>query len=82
MDITINAKALNHLYCAIDQNQINKLPEFSNVFELWRSLEILNEGYSQIKESKINRLMCDLDNFKMETGEEIEGVISRIFELI
>ena len=82
LDITTNAKALNHLYCAIDQNQINKLPEFSNAFELWRSLEILNEGNSQIKESKINRFMCDLDNFKMETGEEIEGMISRFTMII
>ena len=82
LESSINAKALNHLYCAIDRGQINKLPEFNNAYELWKSLETINEGTSQIKESKINRYMCDLDNFKMEAGEEIEVMISRFTMIV
>ena len=34
LDITVNTKSLNHLFCAIDQNKINELSEFNNAFEL------------------------------------------------
>ena len=77
-----NAKALNQLLCAIDREQINKLPECGNAYDLWKSLEMVNEGTSQVKESKINRFMCELDNFKIESGEEIDHMISRFTIII
>ena len=77
-----NAKVLNQLLCAIDRDQVSKLPECGNAYDLWKSLEMVNEGTSQVKESKINRFMCESDNFNMESGEEIDHMISRFTVII
>ena len=43
---------------------------------------MVNEGTSRVKEPKINRFMCELDNFKMESEEEIDHMISRFTVII
>ena len=42
----LNAKAMNALYCEIDQNEFNRISVCSTAHEIWHSLEIIHEGTS------------------------------------
>ena len=48
----LNAKAMNALYCAIDQAEFNRISMCSTAHDIWHSLDIIHEGTSKVKEAK------------------------------
>ena len=37
---SLNAKAMNALFCALDKNEFNWIFTFEMAFDIWRTLEI------------------------------------------
>ena len=51
---SLNAKAMNALFCALDKNEFNYISTCETAHYIWHILEITHEGLSIVKESKIN----------------------------
>ncbi|CAL9097919.1 unnamed protein product [Musa textilis] len=73
---SLNAKAMNALFCALDKNEFNRISTCKTVFEIWRTLEITHEGTSRVKDSKVNILMHDFEVFRMAPSETIDDMFS------
>ena len=41
---SLNTKAMNALYCALDKNEFNRISICDSAFDIWRSLEVTHEG--------------------------------------
>ena len=53
-EATLDARALNALYYAIDENEYNRISTCETAYQVWHSLEILHEGTNKVKEAKIS----------------------------
>ncbi|CAL9074611.1 unnamed protein product, partial [Musa textilis] len=69
---SLNAKAMNALFCALDKNEFNRISTCETAFDIWRTLEITHEGTSRVKDSKVNILMHDFEIFRMAPSETID----------
>ncbi|KAH9780463.1 hypothetical protein KPL71_008084 [Citrus sinensis] len=52
---TLNSKAMNALFCALDKKEFHIVSSCESANEIWHKLEVVNEGTNQVKESKISR---------------------------
>ena len=43
-EATLNARAMNALYCTIDENEYNRISTCEMTYEVWHSLEIFNSA--------------------------------------
>ena len=50
---SMNAKAMNILYCALERNDFNCISTCLNTHNIWHLLEVTHEGTNQVKEKKI-----------------------------
>ena len=60
--ISLDARAMNILYCALDRGEFNRISSCTNAKKIWHALEITHEGINQVKESKISLL--DYQHYK------------------
>ena len=68
---SLNAKAMNALFCALDKNEFNRISTCETAFDIWHTLEITHEGTRSVKDSKVNLLMHDFELFQMKPSETI-----------
>jgi hypothetical protein len=54
---SIDAKAMNTLYCALRRSKCNIISSCKNVRDIWHALEVTHEGTNQVKGSKIDMLV-------------------------
>ena len=73
----MNARAMNALYYAIDENEYNRISTCELAYEVYHSLEILHEGTNKVKEAKISGLVHKYELFKMIKGESIKEMFGR-----
>ena len=73
----LNAKAMNALYCAIDQNEFNRISICESAYDIWHSLEVIHEGTNKVKEAKISSLVRKYELFKMNKDEPITEMFTR-----
>ncbi|KAH9744087.1 hypothetical protein KPL70_003536 [Citrus sinensis] len=52
---TLNSKAMNALFCALDKKEFHRVSSCESANEIWHKLEVVYEGTNQVKESKISR---------------------------
>ena len=78
----LNAKAMNALYCAIDQAEFNRISVCSTAHDIWHSLEVIHEGTSKVKEAKISSLVRKYELFKMKKEENITQMFTRFTDII
>ena len=78
----LNAKAMNALYCAIDQAEFNRISVCSTAHDIWHSLEIIHEGTNKFKEAKISSLVRKYELFKMKKEENITQMFTRFTDII
>ena len=74
---TINAKAINMLFCALDQNEYNRVSICTTAYQIWQTLKITHEGTNKVKQAKIAMLKSQFQNFKMKPNETINDMYSR-----
>ena len=60
---SLNVKAMNVLFCALDKNEFNRVFIYEITFDIWHTLETTHEGTSRVKYSKVNLLMHDFELF-------------------
>ncbi|XP_019256245.1 PREDICTED: uncharacterized protein LOC109234627 [Nicotiana attenuata] len=72
--ITVNAKAKNLLYNAINGEEYKKISSCETAKEMWDKLEVTYEGTSKVKETRINLLVREYELFQMKDGESAEAM--------
>ena len=79
---SLNAKAMNALFCALDKNEFNRVFLCETAFNIWRTLEITHEGTSRVKDSKVNILLHDFELFQMKSSETIGDMYTRFTDVV
>lgn len=79
---SLNAKAMNALYCSLDKNEYNRISQCDSAKEIWDKLEITHEGTNQVKESKMNLLVHEYELFKMKEHESISEMFTRFTDIL
>ena len=79
---SLNAKAMNALFCALDKNEFNRISTCEMAFDIWRTLEITHEGTSRVKDSKVNILLHDFELFRMQPSETIGDMYTRFTDVV
>ena len=79
---SLNAKAMNALFCALDKNEFNQVSLCETAFDIWRTLEITHEGTSRVKDSKVNILLHDFEIFRMQLSETIGDMYTRFTDVV
>ncbi|CAL9078878.1 unnamed protein product [Musa textilis] len=79
---SLNAKAMNALFCALDKNEFNRISSCETAFDIWRTLEITHEGTSRVKDSKVNLLLHDFELFRMTPSETIDDMYTRFMDVV
>ncbi|GKV11067.1 hypothetical protein SLEP1_g22353 [Rubroshorea leprosula] len=80
--IMINNKAINMLQCALNPTEFHRVFGCDTAKEMWDMLEVTHEGTSQVKESKINRLIYMYELFKMKPEESIQDMYTRLNDIV
>ena len=79
---SLNAKAMNALFCALDKNEFNRVSLCETAFDIWRTLEITHEGTSRVKDSKVNILLHDFELFHMKPSETVVDMYTRFTDVV
>ena len=79
---SLNARAMNALFCALSKNEFNRISICETTFDIWHTLEITHEGTSKVKDSKINFLMHDFELFRIKPSETIEDMYTQFTDVV
>ena len=71
------AKAKKFLICGLDENIYNSIDQASSAHDMWKTLEIVHQDTSSVKETKINILVQQYEMFKMHSSETIAQMFTR-----
>ncbi|GKV50243.1 hypothetical protein SLEP1_g56955 [Rubroshorea leprosula] len=80
--IMINNKAINMLQCALNPMEFHRVSGCDTAKEMWDMLEVTHEGTSQVKKSKINRLIYIYELFKMKPEESIQDMYTILNDIV
>ena len=79
---SLNVKAMNALFYALDKNEFNQISMCKMTFDIWYTLEITHKCTNRVKESKVNLLMQDFELFRMKPSETIVDIYTRFTDVI
>ncbi|XP_038895919.1 uncharacterized protein LOC120084093 [Benincasa hispida] len=79
---SINAKAMNCLFCVLCPNEFNQISACNSAKEIWDMLKVTHEGTNQVKESKISMLVHNYKLFKMDANETISEMFTRFTNIV
>ncbi|XP_069145699.1 uncharacterized protein [Solanum lycopersicum] len=71
-------KAKTLLVCGIGPDKYNRVSACESAKEIWDCLKTAHEGTVQVKESKIDMLTSQYENFKMKEGETIHDMFTKL----
>ena len=77
-----NGKAEFHLLNVLPPQEVNRIGTYSCAKELWEKFLELHEGTSETKLARRDVLHNKLSNLRMEEGESVTQLHSRLKELI
>lgn len=80
--IVLNDKAIDILFCALSSSEFNRVSSCETAKEVWDILQVTHEGTSQVKKTRINMLLHELDNFHMKQDETIAEMYKRFTEIV
>ena len=78
----LNAKAKNSLYCALSQEEFNRVVNCNTAKEVCDTLETTHEGTNQVKIAKIQMLTSKFEDIKMLEEETFDAFYSKIMEIV
>ncbi|MQL75624.1 hypothetical protein Taro_007995 [Colocasia esculenta] len=79
---TLNWSALNMMQCAVHPKEYSRVSMCTSAKEMWDKLELIYEGMSQVRESKVSMLVSEYEMFKMNNDETISDMFVRFMLII
>ena len=75
-NMTLNSKAMNALFCALDKKEFHRVSNCSNAYEIWRKLEIVYEETTSEEEfHEVSNLAL------MAIGDESDDELDEVSDL-
>ncbi|RAL39180.1 hypothetical protein DM860_018008 [Cuscuta australis] len=72
--LSLNAKALNVLFCALGQDEFARVSSCKSAKEAWKFPEATHEGDKDTKATKIALGTSEYENIKMKAGESVQDM--------
>ncbi|MQL89710.1 hypothetical protein Taro_022291 [Colocasia esculenta] len=79
--ISLNRKAKSILCCVLSKKEFNRISACKSAMEMWEKLRITYEGTDKIRETRIDILVAQYENFQMQSGESITQMYSRFTDI-
>lgn len=76
-----DAKALNVIYCVVSENEFKRICTCETTKQAWIILETTHEGTNTVKRSKLQLLMTEFENIKMNDQETFMEFYSRLNDI-
>jgi hypothetical protein len=80
--ISQNKKALSILLCSLSAHEHSRVIGCKEARDVWKKLEVIDEGTTQVKHSKISMLFHEYESFKMKQGEKVTEMAERFNTII
>ncbi|KAK9106921.1 hypothetical protein Syun_022932 [Stephania yunnanensis] len=77
-----NDQAMNHLFCALSENEFNRVSACQTTKEVWEKLGVHYEGTMQVKKTKLRILEEHYETFRVGSDEDIATAITRFTKLL
>ncbi|KAH9680417.1 hypothetical protein KPL71_026545 [Citrus sinensis] len=79
---SLSSKAMNALFCALDNKEFHRVSSCECANEIWHKLEVVYEGTNQVKESKISRYTRQYELFQIEQNESVYSMYTRFTDIV
>ena len=73
---------MNMLFCSLDRNEFNRVSVCKSTYEIWRTLQVTQEGTNKVKQTKISMLINQFELLKMNKNEYISDMYCRFQETV
>ncbi|KAL5539330.1 hypothetical protein UlMin_045962 [Ulmus minor] len=80
-DSNMNSKALNALFCGVDDLNFRYIQNCKIAKEAWDKLEVAHEGTDGVKRSKLQMLTSQFESIRMEEGEKIADFNAKLIDI-
>ncbi|MQM02573.1 hypothetical protein Taro_035340, partial [Colocasia esculenta] len=70
------------MQCAVHPKEYSRVSTCTSAKEMWDKLELIYEGTSEVRESKVSMLVSEYEMFKMNHDETISDMFARFMVLI
>nr|XP_009622274.1 uncharacterized protein LOC104113718 [Nicotiana tomentosiformis] len=77
-----NFRAKKILICGIRPDEYNCISACQNAKEIWEALQIVHEGTTQVKQSKIDILTTEYELFRMKDDKSIQDMYTHFTSII
>ena len=82
VNLTLNAKAVNIIYNALDANESTRVRGCKTAKEIWDKLREIHEGSDNVREQKKALLVTKYESFRMEPHENRDKMYCRFNDII
>ena len=79
-DSNMNSKALNALFCGVDDLNFWYIQNSKIAKEAWDKLEVAHEGTEGVKRSKLQMLTSQFESIRMEEGEKVADFNAKLID--
>ncbi|KAL5546929.1 hypothetical protein UlMin_006616 [Ulmus minor] len=80
-DSNMNSKALNALFCGVDDLNFRYIQNCKVAKEAWDKLEVAHEGTDGVKRSKLQMLTSQFESIRMEEGEKVADFNAKLIDI-
>ncbi|KAL5578055.1 hypothetical protein UlMin_019754 [Ulmus minor] len=80
-DSNMNSKALNALFCGVDDLNFRYIQNCKIAKEAWDKLEVAHEGTEGVKRSKLQILTSQFESIRMEEGEKVADFNAKLIDI-
>jgi hypothetical protein len=81
-NIKRNAQTISILLSSLSAQEYNRVNGLEIAKEIWETLHIAHEGVDNVKKSKINILMVELNRFTIFDGEGPQEMFDRLMVIV
>ncbi|KAL5564602.1 hypothetical protein UlMin_027766 [Ulmus minor] len=80
-DSNMNSKALNALFCGVDDLNFRYIQNCKIAKEAWDKLEVAHEGTEGVKRSKLQMLTSQFESIRMEEDEKVADFNAKLIDI-
>ncbi|KAL5570631.1 hypothetical protein UlMin_027206 [Ulmus minor] len=80
-DSNMNSKALNVLFCGVDDLNFRYIQNCKIAKEAWDKLEVAHEGTDGVKRSKLQMLTSQFESIRVEEGEKVADFNAKLIDI-
>ena len=77
-----NSKAFNAIFCGVFPDEFHRISHIIVAKEVWEILETTYEGTKKVKDTKLQMLTTQFEEFKMSEDESFDSFYSKLNEVI